>query len=123
VADRLRLVGWSQEPRRYLPGFDALVLPSRLEGFPLAVVEAMLAEVPVVAADVGSVREAILDGETGFLVPPDDADALADRLRLVLGDPELARRLGPAGRARAVERFTAEKMTESYEELYREILA
>jgi glycosyltransferase involved in cell wall biosynthesis len=123
VAQRLKLVGWSNEARRYLPGFDVLVLPSRLEGFPLAMLEAMLASVPVVAADVGSVREAVSDGETGYLVPPDDVDALAEPLRRVLGDAELARRLGRLGRARAVELFTAETMARAYEALYREILA
>jgi glycosyltransferase involved in cell wall biosynthesis len=123
LSDRVELVGWSDEPRRYLPGFDAFVLPSRQEGFPLAVVEAMLAGLPVVAADVGSVGEAVLDGETGFLVPPDDADALAAGLRQVLDHPELGRRLGSAGRARAVERFTAEAMARAFEDLYREILA
>ena len=59
MAERLELIGWSDEPRRYLAGFDAFVLPSRQEGFPLAVVEAMLAGIPVVAADVGSVGEAV----------------------------------------------------------------
>jgi len=123
VDQRLKLVGWSDEPRRFLGGFDVFVLPSRHEGFPLAVVEAMLAEVPVVAADVGSVREAVRDGETGYLVPPEDVDALAERLGGVLADAEVARRLGRMGRARAVEHFTAEAMARAFESLYREILA
>jgi glycosyltransferase involved in cell wall biosynthesis len=123
VAPRLILVGWSDEPRRYLPGFDALLLPSRHEGFPLAVVEGMLAGLPVVAADVGSVGEAVLDGETGYLVRPGDAAAMAERLRLLLGGADLARRLGARGRERALELFTADAMTASFEALYREILA
>jgi glycosyltransferase involved in cell wall biosynthesis len=123
VDERLKLVGWSNEARRYLPGFDVLVLPSRLDTFPLAIIEAMLASVPVVAADVGSVREAVRDGETGYLFPAEDVDALADRLRRVLADAELARGLGRRGRARAVELFTAEAMARAFETLYREILA
>jgi glycosyltransferase involved in cell wall biosynthesis len=122
VSDRVELVGWSDEPRRYLPGFDTFVLPSRQEGFPLAVVEAMLAGLPVVAADVGSVSEAVLEAETGFLVPPEDAAALTDRLRDVLSNPALARKLGENGRERARANFTAEGMARSFEELYREIL-
>jgi glycosyltransferase involved in cell wall biosynthesis len=122
VANRVELAGWSEEPRRYLPGFDAFVLPSRQEGFPLAVVEAMLASVPVVAADVGSVGEAVLDGETGYLVPVEDPAALAERLRHLLSDRELAQRLGRSGRERARAHFTAEAMARSFERLYREIL-
>lgn len=123
VADRVDFVGWSNEPRRYLPGFDAFVLPSRQEGFPLAVVEAMLAGVPVVAADVGSVSEAVVDAETGFLVPPGDAAALTDRLGHLISNPKLAQRLGRSGRERARGNFTAEAMARSFESLYREILA
>jgi len=122
VSDRVDLVGWSDEPRRYLPGFDAFVLPSRQEGFPLAVVEAMLAGVPVVAADVGSVSEAVVEAETGFLVPRDDPAALTDRLRQLISDSELAQKMGRKGRERAKAHFTAEAMARSFEELYREIL-
>jgi len=122
VSDRVDFVGWSDEPRRYLPGFDAFVLPSRQEGFPLAVVEAMLAGVPVVAADVGSVSEAVVEAETGFLIPRDDPAALTDRLRRLISDPELAQKMGRTGRERAKTNFTAEAMARSFEELYREIL-
>ena len=71
---------------------DVYVLASRYEGLPLAVVEAMLASRPVVATDVGSVSEAITDGETGLLVPPDDAAALARAVRSLLDDPAGRRR-------------------------------
>jgi glycosyltransferase involved in cell wall biosynthesis len=76
VADRTIWAGWSDDVRSHVRSFDIFVLPSRFEGFPLAVLEALLAEKPVVAADVGSVSEAVIPGETGFLVPPDDAGAL-----------------------------------------------
>jgi glycosyltransferase involved in cell wall biosynthesis len=122
VAERVEFAGWSEEARRYLPGFDVFVLPSRQEGFPLAVVEAMLAGVPVVAADVGSVSEAVVEAETGFLVARDDPAALADRLRHLISDPQLAQKLGRSGRERAQANFTAEAMARSFEQLYREIL-
>jgi glycosyltransferase involved in cell wall biosynthesis len=122
VAERVEFAGWSEEARRYLPGFDVFVLPSRQEGFPLAVVEAMLAGVPVVAADVGSVSEAVVEAETGFLVARDDPAALAGRLRHLISDPQLARKLGRSGRERAQANFTAEAMARSFEQLYREIL-
>ena len=97
VADRLRVVGWSDEPRAYLAGFDVFVLPSRYEGLPLVVLEAMLAGLPVVASDVGSVAEAVVDGETGLLVRPDDPAAFAQAVGRVLADVDLRRRLGEAG--------------------------
>jgi glycosyltransferase involved in cell wall biosynthesis len=122
LADRVELTGWSDEARRYLPGFDAFVLPSRQEGFPLAVIEAMLAGLPVIAADVGSVGEAVVDGETGYLVPVGEPAVLAERLRRVLSDRELAQQLGRSGRERALANFTAETMARSFETLYREIL-
>jgi glycosyltransferase involved in cell wall biosynthesis len=122
VGDRLEIVGWSEEPRRYLNGFDAFVLASRIEGFPLALVEAMLAGLPVVAADVGSVGEAVQDGESGYLFPAGDSAALAERLRRVLADRTRAVAFGAHGRARALELFTSDRMAQSFEELYGEIL-
>ena len=121
VTDRVLITGWSEQARAYLGSFDIFVLPSRFEGFPLSIVEAMLARLPVVATDVGSIAEAVLDGETGFLVPAEDVDALAGALQRLLADPELRRRLGESGRARALDRFTAATMARSFERLYEEV--
>jgi glycosyltransferase involved in cell wall biosynthesis len=122
IADRVVWADWSDEPRSYLPSFDVFALPSRFEGFPLALLEALLAETAVVAADVGSVPEAVLPGETGLLVPPEDPAALAAAIRQLLGDDELRRRLGASGRALVLSRFTASHMIRSFERLYDEIL-
>ena len=122
VRDRLVLRDWSDEARSCLTSFDVFVLPSRFEAFPLTIVEAMLAGVPVVASDVGSVVEAVLDGSTGLLVPPGDAEALADAVRGLAEDPERRRELGERGRRRALELFTAEAMAARYEALYDEVL-
>jgi glycosyltransferase involved in cell wall biosynthesis len=118
VDGRFVLAGWSDDPAGWLRSFDVLALPSRTEGLPLAAVEAMLAGVPVVATAVGSVPEAVRDGETGLLVPPEDPHALAAALRRVLEDGELRRRLVEAGRALAEERFTPAAAARAYEELY-----
>lgn len=122
VSDRLRLPGWSDEARGSLPTFDVFVLPSRYEGLPLSIVEAMLAGLPVVATAVGSVAEAVEDGVTGFVVPPGDRAALVAALRKLLDDPELRLALGEAGRARARREFTARAMAARYERLYDEIV-
>ena len=71
LRDRVRFEPWSDDARAQLAGLDIFVLPSRNEGFPLSIVEAMLAGRPVIATDVGSVREAV-DEATGIVVPPDD---------------------------------------------------
>jgi glycosyltransferase involved in cell wall biosynthesis len=121
VSDRLRITGWRDDGRAQLASFDVFVLPSLYEGLPLAVLEAMLAGLPVVASDVGSVRDALRDGETGLLVPPGDATRLADGIRRAL-EPELGAVLGERGRREALERFTVEAMVRAYEALYDSVL-
>ncbi len=78
VGGRVELLGFSEDARNLYPNFDVYLLPSRLEAFPVTVQEAMQAGVPVVATEVGSIREAVDDGETGFIVPVEDVEALAD---------------------------------------------
>jgi glycosyltransferase involved in cell wall biosynthesis len=88
---------------------DVLVMPSTgQEPFPLPVLEAFASAVPVVATTRGGLPEAVVDGETGLLVPADDGDALRDAIAAVLNDPELRERMGAAARARAVEHFSWE---------------
>jgi glycosyltransferase involved in cell wall biosynthesis len=91
--------------RTLLRGAAALVVPSTYEGMPLVVLEAMEAGVPVVASRVSGIPEVVVDGETGWLVPPEDPEALARALEEVLTEPEEARRRGAAGRARIEERY------------------
>ena len=123
VADRVVLPGWRDEPAAQLRAFDVLVSPSRSEALPLAIVEAMLAGLPVVATDVGSVSEAVVAGETGLLVAPEDAAALAEAIRTLRDDRDARRRMGERGRELARERFTPEAMAQAFEALYREVLA
>jgi len=92
------------------------------EGFGLVVVEAQGCACPVIAADVPAVRDTIADGETGLLVPPGDAAALADRICTLLGDPELAGRIGPAGRRTATENFDWPAVAARYGRILRETL-
>ncbi|HSS75166.1 MAG TPA: glycosyltransferase [Thermoanaerobaculia bacterium] len=91
--------------RRLLAGAAALVVPSTYEGMPLVVLEAMAAGVPVVASAVSGIPEVVVDGETGWLVPPEDPRALRQALEDVLARPEEARRRGEAGRRRVEERY------------------
>ncbi len=88
-----------------LQAADALVLPSFAEGVPVVLMEAMAAELPVVATQVGGVGELVTDGETGLLVPPGDCAALANALLRVMTDEALRQRMGKAGRARVTAQF------------------
>ncbi|MBW4582115.1 MAG: glycosyltransferase [Tildeniella nuda ZEHNDER 1965/U140] len=123
IRDRVTLPGWVDEPRAYLPNFDVFVLPSRSEGFPLAIVEAMLAARPVVATKVGSIAEAVIHGETGFLIEKDDVMGLVSALRCLKADATLRDRLGQCGREVAIARFTAPQMAKRYEQIWRDVLA
>jgi len=125
VSARVHFTGWVEveEARSLLGSFDVCVLPSRQEGFPLVVLEGMMAELPVVATPVGGVPEAVVPGETGILVPVGDDAALADALSALAGDADLRARMGRAGRRRAVEHFSAATMARAYERLYLEITA
>lgn len=118
VSDRVDLLGWVDDPRTYLAHFDVIALPSRSEGFPLAVVEAMLAARPVVATRVGSVPEAVTEGETGLLIDKDDITGLATALCRLRDNPALRAQLGKRAREVAVTRFTVDQMTANYEHLW-----
>lgn len=123
VADRVLITGWVERARDYLPALDVVALPSRFEGFPLSAVEAMLASRPLVATPVQSIPEAVEDGITGLLVPPEDGDALARAIAELLHDPSRREEMGRRGRARALERFTSATMARAYEALYRRVLS
>jgi glycosyltransferase involved in cell wall biosynthesis len=100
-----------------LASADVFCLPSTYEGMPLAILEAMAAGLPVVATAVSGNPEAVEDGVTGLLVPPESATALADALLALLADPERRRRMGEAGRRRVAERFSIERVAAQYLEL------
>jgi glycosyltransferase involved in cell wall biosynthesis len=121
IGGRVLFAGERGDVPSLLAGADVVVLPSWIEGLPLVVLEAMAQARPVVASAVGGTPELVVDGETGILVPPRDAVALADALAALLADPERARRLGEAGRRRVEERFTTERMTRRVLEVYAEI--
>lgn len=123
VSDRVKLLGWLDNTRTFIPQLDIFVQPSRSEGFPLAIVEAMLAALPVVATRVGSVAEAVIDGETGILVNKNDVEGLAAALRHLRDNAELRLRFGWRGRAIAKASLTVEQMSISYERLWYKIVS
>ena len=118
AAGRVKLLGARRDVRELLAAADLFVLSSRSEGLPISVLEAMAAGLPVVATSVGGVSELVVDGETGFLVPPADPRALAEAVGRLLRDPELRHRFGAAGRHRAERRFDVARFHEAHVRLY-----
>jgi glycosyltransferase involved in cell wall biosynthesis len=110
--DGLLLPGRVGDVRAWYERAELLVHPARWEGFGLALLEAMLTGRPVVASNVSSIPELVVDGETGLLVPPDDPEALAGAVNELLDDPERGQALGAAGRARALAEFSVTRMAD-----------
>lgn len=121
IRDRLHLLGEREDARRLVSAFDVSVLSSLHEGLPNTVMEAQAEGVPVVATAVGGTRELISDGETGYLVPPEDARSLANRIEFCLSNREESERVGARGRAFVSDKFSMERMVESVERLYSEL--
>ena len=121
AADRLVLTGFLPEPHRYIGLFDIFALSSDSEQFPIALIEAMAAGLPVAATDVGDVR-AMLSTEQGPFVTARDDFALAGALRQLVADPALRSRLGQANRALASSDYDQATMIQRYAELYGEAI-
>ncbi len=102
---------------------DVGVLSSKAEGFANAILEYMAAGLPVVTTDAGGVREAIIEGETGFVVPGGDDELMADRIIHVLSDNGKARAMGAGGKAIVAEKFSSDRHLKNTLELYDELLA
>jgi glycosyltransferase involved in cell wall biosynthesis len=102
---------------------DVFCLPSWWEAMPLSVLEAMASGLPVVATDVGDVRRIVVHGETGFVVPVQSPDELAAALRKVVEDPESARRIGSAGRARAEAVYSSGATARAIADLYDQVVS
>jgi glycosyltransferase involved in cell wall biosynthesis len=107
---RLRLLGYRDDVPDLMAAADIFALPSRFEGLPMSVIEAMLTGLPVVATNVRGPAEQVLADVTGLLVPPGDAPALASALQRLAADPALRARMGVAGRERALQRYDERKV-------------
>ena len=123
VARDTVFLGYQEDVAPFYAAFDALVLPSGNEGTPVSVIEALAAELPVVATRVGGVPDVVRDGEDGFLVEAGATGDLADRLARLADDPALRARLGKQGRERVLPRYAVDRLVDDVDRLYRSLLS
>lgn len=121
LEDQVRFLSWVDEMPEYLASLDIFVLPSLNEGIPGAVREALAMEVPVVATDVGGTADVVRQDETGLLVKPQDADAIANSIEYLLSHPSERDHMGTNGRELIVEEFSLEAYTRQYEDFFRRL--
>ena len=123
IASRVRFAGYRQDVAERLADGQIFVLASNWEGFPRSILEAMRAGLPVIASDVGGVRESVRESETGFVVPRGNIDVLRDRLRLLIAAPLYRRQMGEAGRAWYEKRFSLDRLVAETTAVYDSVLS
>lgn len=122
LGDRVRFLGQRQDPERWLPAFDLFCLPSYAnEGVPQAILQAMLAALPIVTTPVGSISEIVADEASALIVPPEDSAALARALQRLLDAPEFGARLGEAARQTALARYTRDSMLDAMQRIFERV--
>ncbi len=123
VDDMVRWLGFRTDTPDLMAAADLLVLPTREEGFPNTLLEGMALGLPVVATPVDGIPELVVDGETGTLVPVGDPEALSLALARLAGDADLRRAMGEAGKRRAREVFSQQRVMDEVEALARELVS
>lgn len=123
LSERVQFLGMREDVPELIAGSQAYLLISHWEGFPRSILEALRGGLPVVASDVGGVREAVIEGDTGFLIPENDDVRLADRLRTLIADPALRASMGQAARARYEADFTFDRLVAEALSLYESVSA
>ena len=122
INERVIFLGNLDDVNQLLYEADICVLPSLFEAFPRAVIEAMAFGKPIIATDVGGCSEAFENGISGFLVPPKNSDALADKILLLAKSKNLRKKIGTAGRCKVEKEFAIKDKVKQIERLYYEVL-
>lgn len=118
ISDRVTFSGYVADTRQVYLAADVLLMPSRYEGLPMTLLEAMAMGLPVVASQLDGIAEVIGDGREGFLAPSDDAALFVERTAALLQDGELSSRIAKNARAKIEASFSVERMTSAVEEIY-----
>jgi glycosyltransferase involved in cell wall biosynthesis len=116
-------LGWIDDVESVMSHWDIVAQPSLAEGLGISALQAMALGIPVVASDVGGLREIITNDVTGFLVPPSDAQRLALRIADLARDAGLRQRIGEAARAHAAANFSLERESRAIQSAYERLLA
>jgi glycosyltransferase involved in cell wall biosynthesis len=123
IAERVTFLGWQSREQLAMDYHQAnlFLFPSRHEGMPNAMLEAMSSGLPVVATKIAGNEELVIEGETGFLIPSENVDALRDALRKILTDPSLREKMGVASRQRVEQEYSWENVARQYSEFLEKI--
>jgi glycosyltransferase involved in cell wall biosynthesis len=121
IAEKVHFLGWRPDVAQVLAACDLFCLPSRNEGMGKALVEAMAMGLPVVASDIGGIKDIVRPGENGLLVPVGDVQAWAEAIARLCHDPGMRQRMGAAGRQMAT-RYSSEEMIKKIDRLYTKLL-
>jgi len=122
LTERVNFLGDRADVPQVLAGAQVFVLSSKREGFPLSILEAMRAGLPVVAAQVGGIAEAVKEKESGLLFQPGDAGVLREHLSALIDDPKMRKSMGETGRMRFEKYFTLEKMVDKTLSVYKSLV-
>jgi L-malate glycosyltransferase len=122
IADKVLFLGFKDNIYDYLAELDVFVMPSLYEGLPYALIEAMYMKRPIIASAVGGVKEVLSDHINAIIVPPGDAERLADAIKFLYENPKVRKQIGESAFETARESFTIEKMANRYIAVYSRIL-
>ena len=122
LGDVVQFAGFRDDLDSFLSCFDLFAHPALAEGLGVAALKAAAAGLPVVGFEAGGMKEAVVHEKTGLLVPPEDADALADAIRRIIDEPDLGRQFGEAGRLRMRNEFSIDQMVKKHVTLYESVL-
>jgi len=114
ISSNVRFLGFRQDVLEWMSACDIFVLPSRSEGMPLVILEAMSIGKPVIATHVEGVAEVIEDGVNGYLVPPENAREIAEKIIFLLGDNKKRVQIGEAARQRVIEGYSFDRTCSLY---------
>lgn len=119
---KIKLTSWIQDIAKFNAGMDFICLTSNNEGTPVSLIEAQAANIPVITTDVGGVRDIVLEGETGFIVPKNDVASLSDKMRLLIEDEKLRKKMSQNGWTFVEHKFHYSTLVKNMEEYYHSLI-